>query len=117
MNSYLRFRPQFEQALDPRLYTIEYLDALMLSGKAKCWASPNAAIIAEIKKYPTGAMVVSGVIAAGELQEIVRLIPEAEAWGREYGCIFAMIESREGWARQMKPHGYETFQVGLIKTL
>ena len=117
MNGYLRFRDQFAAAMDGRLYNIEYLDALLLSGRAKCWASGTAAIVAEIKKYPTGAMAVSGVIAAGDLEEITRLIPLAEEWGREYGCQFGMIESRPGWERQMKQHGYEPFQVGLIKTL
>ena len=117
MNGYLRFRDQFAEAMDGRLYNIEYLDALLLSGRAKCWASQAAAIVAEIKKYPTGALVVSGVVAAGDLEEITRLIPLAEEWGREYGCQFGMIESTEGWQRVMKKRGYETFQVSLIKTL
>lgn len=117
MNGYLRFRSQFEQALDPRLYNIEYLDALLLSGRARCWFSDKAAIVAEIRKFPTGAMAVCGVIAAGELDAIVGLIPDAEAWGKEYGCQFGMIESTEGWQRVMKKHGYEVFQVSLIKTL
>jgi hypothetical protein len=117
MNGYQRFRDQFAQAMDGRLFTIEYLDALIISGKARCWATQTAAIVAEIKAYPTGAKVVSGLIAAGELAGVVALIPHAEQWGREQGCIFGMIESREGWAREMKPHGYEPFQVSLIMEL
>jgi hypothetical protein len=117
VNGYLRFRPQFQQALDSRLYNIEYLDALLLSGRAKCWFNDSAAIVAEIRKFPTGAMAVCGVIAAGELEAIVKLIPEAEAWGREHGCQFGMIESTEGWQRVMKKHGYDVFQVSLIKPL
>jgi hypothetical protein len=117
VNGYLRFRDRFAEAMDQRLYNIEYLDALLLSGRAKCWFSDKAAIVAEIRKFPTGAMAVCGVIAAGDLDQIVKLIPEAEAWGRGYGCQFGMIESTAGWQRVMKKHGYETFQVSLIKEL
>lgn len=117
MNGYLRFRDRFAEAMDPRLYNIDHLDAIMLSGRGKCWATETAAIVAEIKTFPTGAKAVCGVIAAGELEEIVRLIPLAEEWGRSYGCRFGMIESREGWAREMKKHGYDVFQVSLIKAL
>ncbi len=58
------------------------------------------------------------MIAAGPLEEIEDiLIPIAEQWGRENGCAFGMIESRPGWAKRMKRHGYEPFQVSLIKEL
>lgn len=117
MNDYLRFRPLFAEAVDTRLYTIDHLDAIMLSGRGKCWASDKAAIVAEIKQFPTGAKAVCGVLAAGELEEIVKLIPLAEAWGKAGGCAFGMIDSRPGWAKRMKRHGYETWQVSLIKEL
>ena len=48
-------------------------------------------------------------------REIVGLIPKAEQWGRELGCIGALIESREGWARVMRPHGYRLFQTTIRK--
>lgn len=117
MNGYLRFRDRFAEAIDTRLYSLDHLDAMMLSGRGKCWCSENAAIVAEIKTFPTGAKAVCGVIAAGELEEIVALIKHAEEWGRVHGCQFGMIESTAGWQRVMKKHGYETFQVSLIKPL
>lgn len=118
MNGYLRFRDRFAEAMDPRLYNIDHLDAVMLSGRGKCWCTETAAIVAEIRTFPTGAKAVCGVIAAGPLNEIETvLIPLAEEWGRSYGCEFGMIESREGWAKRMKKHGYEPFQVSLIKPL
>lgn len=118
MNDYLRFRDRFAEALDPRLYSIEYLDDLILSGRAHFFASANAAIVTEFKTFPTGARAVAGLIAAGDLEEISTiLIPRAEEWGRLNGCQFGMIDSRPGWARRMKQHGYETHQVSLIKEL
>lgn len=114
---YLAFRDHFAEAMDPQLYSIEYLDGLILSGQARFWRSEDAAIIAEIKTFPTGARVVHGLIAAGNLEGIKTLIPLAEQWGREWGCIGGMIDSRPGWARAMKQDGYAPHQVALWKDL
>ncbi len=118
MNGYLRFRDRFAEAMDARLYPPGFVDAIMATGKAGFWCTDTAAIVAIIKTYPTGAKAVCGVIAAGDMNEIAdKLIPHAEQWGRENGCQFGMIESRPGWAKRMKRHGYETHQVSLIKDL
>lgn len=118
MTDYLRFRERLAEAIDARLYTIGYLDELVVSGRGLFWATDEAAIIAEVKTYPTGARVIHGLVAAGDLEEIVKvLIPAAEEWARKQGCMFAIIESREGWIRQLKGSGYEPFQTSLRKVL
>lgn len=118
MSAYERFRPQFAEALDPRLYSIEHLDSLVYSMRAQVFFGDEAAIVAEIKEYPTGARVIHGLVAAGDLVEIVeRLIPAAEDWGRELGCILAIIESRHGWAKILKSQGYEPHQQAVRKVL
>lgn len=118
MNDYLRFRDQFAAALDPRFYTIEFLDGLIHDGLVLVIANEHSAIVVEIKEFPSGARAVSGVIAAGDKQEIASsLIPQAEAWGKANGCSFGMIESRPGWARVMKKHGYEMHQMTLVKEI
>lgn len=114
---YLRFRPAFAEAMDPRLYDIDYLDGLILSGRARFWRTDTAAIVAEIKLFPTGAKVVHGLIAAGDIEGIKSLIPLAEDWGRQVGCIGGMIDSRPGWARAMKSAGYAPHQLALWKDL
>ena len=115
---YHRFRPQLAEALDPDFYPIEYLDALILSGRARFWAGAHAAIVAEIRDYPGGARAVHGLVAAGRIEDIVnQLIPLAEAWGKAIGCTSAIIESRSGWMRALKPHGYEPHQVAVRKEL
>jgi hypothetical protein len=102
--------------MDERYHTLEWLDDQVLTGKAYFWRSDNAAIIAEIRTYPTGAKDIHGLIAAGELDEIVNvLIPQAEEWAREQGCIAAQIESRPGWARALKD--YEPHQLIVRKEL
>ncbi len=116
--AYAAFRDQFAEAMDPRLYPIEHLDQLLIAGQAQFFATDKAAIVTEIKTFPTGAKAVCGLIAAGDLAHIENLlIPRAEQWGKRHGCTFGMIESRPGWAKRMKRHGYEVFQVAIIKEL
>lgn len=118
MTGYARFRPEFAGALDARLYTIEHLDALLFAGAAQLWSGRDAAIVTEVRTYPTGTRVLHGLVAAGPLEEIVgELIPRAEAWGRTIGCVLAVVESRSGWVRKLKDAGYEIHQTALRKEL
>ena len=118
MSSYWDFRDAFREVIDERYHTIEWLDEQVLSGQALFWSTDNAAIIAEIRDYPTGAKDICGLIAAGDLQEIVEvLIPQAEEYGRTLRCVAAQIESREGWSRMLRPYGYETHQIIVRKEL
>ena len=116
--SWDRWAPLFEAAIDRRLCSIEHLRERVAAGQAQTWFGEEAAIVTEIRIYPSGARVIHGLVATGDLHEIVgRLIPLAEAWGRATGCSMAMIESREGWARPLRAHGYVTHQVTLRKAL
>ena len=126
MTGYPRFRPFFASALDPRLYTIAHLDALIASHLAQLWPGEHAAIVTEVRDYPAGARVVHGLVAAIDpaappgagLDEIVgRLIPRAEAWARAVGCAMAVIESRPGWARALAARGYAPHQLAVRKAL
>ena len=115
---YRRFRDRFAEAMDPAFYPIDYLDTLILSGRARLWVGTDAAIVAEIRDYPGGARVVHGLVAAGRIGEIkAHLIPRAEAWGKAMGCTSAIIESRSGWMRALKPFGYEPHQMAVRKEL
>jgi hypothetical protein len=115
---YHHFRPQIEAALDPDFYPIEYVDQLILSGAASLFLSDHAAMIAELKRYPGGARVAHCLVAAGRMEEITELIrPRVEAWGAANGCTRAIVESRAGWMKVLKPHGYEIFQVSVMKEL
>lgn len=100
MNAYLAHREAFI-SLDPDRYPAWYIDCMVERGDWRCWGNERAAILAEIKEYPSRLKEVHGIAAAGDLQEIVNLIPFAEAWGRENGCVRAVIESREGWLRML----------------
>jgi hypothetical protein len=117
-NAYLRFRDDFAEAIDARLYPIDYLDGLVWAGSAQLIATERSAIVFAVKSYPSGLSDVHGLVAAGNVDEIVgQLIPAAEEWGRRHGCSGALIESRPGWSRILKSSGYEPHQVAVRKEL
>lgn len=117
-NGYLRFRDAFAGVMDRRLYSPEWLDSRILDGSAQFWSTEDAAAITELRTYPTGARDLHWLVAAGRLEDVVNVIrPCAEEWARARGCVGSVVESREGWARVLKRHGYELFQVSVRKGL
>ena len=113
--AYQGFRDAFSEVMDPRFYNIEWLDRKVWNCEFRFWSNGSAAIVAKIKIYPAGGKAVHGMIAAGDLQGIKALIPLAEEWGRDNGCVTAEIASREGWARVLD--GYEPSQILIVKEL
>jgi len=116
-SAYLRHREEIAALLDPRCYSIEWLDGKVAGGLMTVWGNDKAVIGTEIKQYPAGALEIHGMFAAGELSSILELIEQAENWARCEGIDFAAIASREGWVRVLGPRGYRTHQVELRKDL
>lgn len=113
---YLRFRGEIGQVIDERMYSLEWLDGQLLTGRARAFIADDAIILIEIKHYPSGERDVHGLVAAGSLPTIIDdLIPQAEEYGRSIGCIGAVIESRGGWAKALKRDGYEPYQTTIRK--
>jgi hypothetical protein len=116
LEGYIHWRPEFLKVADPRFYPPEWLDHQVVTGEAQLLKTEHAAILVDMKVYPSGARDVHGVVAAGDLNDICNLlIPAAEAWGRQFGCIGACLESREGWVKALRPSGYVAEQVVLRK--
>jgi hypothetical protein len=113
---YARWRERFAEALDPRFHPIGYLDRRVAEGSARVFACPEAALIVELRPYPTGRFDGHVLIAAGDIGAIVgRLREEAEDWLREIGAAGAIVESRAGWGRALKACGYGVYQVAVRK--
>ena len=117
LDHYFRFRAAIGEIIDTRFHTLEWLDVEVQSSRARLWATEHSIIIATLKEYPTGALEVHGLVAAGDLAGILDLIPHAENWGRRVGAIVACIESRPGWAKALAGDGYEPYQLTLRKEL
>lgn len=117
-SGYLSFRDAFRETVDERYWPIEWLDQRILEGVARFIRSDHAALVVELRQYPGGATDAHVLIAAGDRDEIVNeLRPQAEEWGRENGCVAGVVESRPGWTRALKPHGYEVSQITVRKEL
>lgn len=114
---YLNFRDRIAEATDQRRYPITWLDDQILRGFYKVWANDRACIVAGIKVYPTMIKDVEGIVAAGDDEAIVELIPKALEWGRDNGCKQGLIESRPAWVRVLKPFGWEVHQTTIRKEL
>lgn len=115
---YQPWREAFAEAMDPRLYTLEWLDMQVLSGEALCFTSENAAILAKVATYPTGTRAIEYMYVAGDLDEIVNILrQEVEDYGKSVGCDTAFGSSREAWARILKNHGYDAYKVTVRKDL
>jgi hypothetical protein len=116
--AYQKWRPDFAGVMDPARYSIGWLDGLIMSGQAWFWGSDKAGIVAELRHYPTGAVDIHGLVAAGDIGEIADvLIPQAEAWAKSIGCIGAVIESRPAWVKLLSGSGYEPHQTSVRKDL
>lgn len=102
-------------ALDPLRYPADYIDRQVWAGFWRCWGTEDAAILAELRTYPSGVFEVHGIAAAGDLDAIIALIPKAEDWGRSLGAIGAVIESRPGWIKALPD--YQLFQAAMRKDL
>jgi hypothetical protein len=118
MAAYQKWRPDFEAVMDPRLYTIDWLDRQLMEGRCIFLGNARAGIVAELKHYPTGAFDIHGLVAAGDVG-VIRdvLIPQAEAWARSIGAAGAIIESRPAWAKVLQGNGYEPHQLSIRKEL
>jgi hypothetical protein len=117
-SGYLHWRPEFLKVIDQRLYPVVWIDSLVLSGAATFLQTDKAALLIEAKEYPSGARDVHALVAAGDLGDIVNVLrPAAEAWGVANGCVGALVESREGWARALREFGYAPWQATVRKEL
>jgi hypothetical protein len=113
---YLEWKPAFFEAIDTRMYSPEWLDGMVQSGRAQVWRSANACALTELQFYPTGVADLHGLVAAGDIEEVRDiLVPQAEAWGRMMGCIGFTIESRPGWAKLLQSQGFEPHQLAVRK--
>lgn len=115
---YQRFRSRFADILDPRFYSIEWLDLQVMTGKFRLFTADDSAILVSVKTYPTGLKELCGEAAVGNLGHIVgKLIPQSISWAQSLGCKSACIESRPGWVKIMKKYGFELHQASTRKAI
>lgn len=100
-------------ALEPQ-DTEADLVADLESGHAQLWIDPAAALVTQIVTEPRS---IHAWLGGGDIAGLLRLMPTVEDFGRAMGCGYASVEGRKGWARALKPYGYEPFNGELRKAL
>jgi hypothetical protein len=116
-SQWARFRDQFAEAMQDGFWTVEDLEAKILSHRAFFFPGKNCACCGEIVEYPGGAKVMQFTWAVGDMNELVSMEPGVAAICRTLGCNGTLIEGRAGWQKVMKPLGYKPFSVTLYRPL
>lgn len=111
-----KWRPEFAKAMDGSFHTVDALERLIFQNRAQLWPGARAAIVTEIQDYP-GERVLQALWAAGDVDEIIALIPGLESFGRLMGCTSVLVEGQKAWQRVLKPHGYGHWSTTLRKAL
>lgn len=83
---------------------------------AQLWITVGAALVTEIRVWPSGLREAVGWLAAGDLNELLSLRPRFEAWARAHRCKrVGIVLGRRGWARKLP--GYRPAGIQLAKEL
>lgn len=118
MEAYFHWRSRLIEALDERYYTPEWLDHLIMSGRAIFFPGDDCALVAEVRFYPTGARDIFIICTAGDpIKTRDQMVPKLEEWGRKAGCLAVAGESRIAWTRLLKPLGFDTYKTAVRKAL
>lgn len=114
-----RCKPWLEAALqhDGGHYDIEDVLSEIVSGNAHFWPGKQSAGVTQFWFFPK-VKALNYWLAGGDLKELVDdMLPCVEAWAAANGCGKIIISGRRGWAKVLKPLGYETVWVAQAKSL
>lgn len=103
-----RLAPVIERALAYTGGTHELEDVWtgIVLGEMQMWSAEHSVVITEIQQYPR-LRAVHFFLAAGQMDELERLVPGIEEWGRAIGASRITLAGRKGWERSfLKGRGY-----------
>ena len=113
---YLTFRDEFVAGLDARFHTAEWLDGQVQIGALRTIATTDAALLFEVREYPTGAVELHVIDAVGNLDVAnTKLRPALETYARDSGCGFSKISALSEWVKPLSTDGYEQHRVSVRK--
>jgi hypothetical protein len=78
-----------------------------MSDRYQLWPGQSSAVVTEILVYPK-LKNLHFFLAGGNLDELKKMRPHIEAWGKSVGCTRVTRAGRKGWERTfLKDEGYE----------
>lgn len=99
------------------MHTVAGIEATIRQGSAQLWVGAGCVVVTEVQSYLGGAKALQFMWAGGDLDAVLAVTPQIEAWGRSLGCSMALVESRPAWAKLLKPMGYSPWSVTVRKAL
>ena len=87
------------------------------AGRFQFWPGKNSAVVTEIIVYPR-LKNLHYFLAGGDLDELSRMRPLIESWGKSIGCTRVTLAGRRGWSKTfLKDEGYSPQWSVLAKEL
>ena len=103
-----RLRHHVEAALEYSGGTHNFDDVAEMVGdhRLQLWPASNSVVLTEIIVYPR-LKNLHYFLAGGDLDELSRMRPMIESWGKSIGCTRVTLAGRKGWAKTfLKDEGY-----------
>ena len=76
------------------------------AGRMQAWTRNDSLVVTEVLNYPR-ASAVNIVLAVGDLNDVMALQPEIEAFGRAHGARMLRMEGRKGWSSVLPSFGWK----------
>jgi len=114
-----RLRHHVEAALEYSGGTHNFDDIAEMVEKSRLqvWPATRSVVITEIIVYPR-LKNLHYFLAGGDLDELSRMRPMIESWGKSIGCTRVTLAGRRGWSETfLKDEGYKPKWSVLAKDL
>ena len=114
-----RLRHHVEAALEYSGGTHNFDDVaeMVEQNRLQLWPAKDSVVLTEIIVYPR-LKNLHYFLAGGDLDELSRMRPLIESWGKSVGCTRVTLAGRRGWAKTfLKDEGYSPQWSVLAKEL
>ena len=108
VNELERCRPWIEAALEYSGGTHSFEDIALgiKEARMQLWPSPRGCIVTEIVVYPR-KKVLNLFLAGGELDQLLDMNSDMNAWAKQQGCTGGTLTGRIGWKKILEPMGWK----------
>ena len=95
-----KLRELLQRAIDRSLGVVSVDDVLerVQAGRLVLWFAENSVAVSELNRLPQKT-VVNVVLAAGELEEVLGVMRDIEAYAQSVDADLVTIVGRRGWGR------------------
>jgi len=97
-----------EDALDHGNNSHSFEDIIqgVAQGRYQFWQNDTCCVVTEVIDYPK-RRVLHLFLAAGSMDGIRELEPEAVEWAKSIGCTALTLAGRIGWTKRLKSDGWD----------